>query len=111
MAGIADYRSHVQQVLENYGRHQPADDDVEMQVITDTVRDHYQLVCVGWYGQRRIYGCVLHIDIKGGKVWIQHDGTEVGIANELVALGVPKDSIVLGFHAPYKRPFTGYAVH
>ncbi|HDN27464.1 MAG TPA: hypothetical protein ENG03_10300 [Thioploca sp.] len=33
-------------------------------------------------------GCVLHIDIKDGKIWIQHDGIEVGIANELIALGV-----------------------
>ncbi|WP_279239774.1 element excision factor XisI family protein [Scytonema sp. UIC 10036] len=25
-------------------------------------------------------------------------------------LGVPKQDIVLGFHAPYKRKFTDYAV-
>ena len=24
--------------------------------------------------------------------------------------GIPKEDIVLGFHAPYKRPDTGYAV-
>jgi hypothetical protein len=28
----------------------------------------------------------------------------------LVALGVPKEDIVLAFHAPYKRPYTGFGV-
>ena len=37
---------------------------------------------VGWRGERRVYGCVIHIDIKEDKIWIQRDGTEVGIANE-----------------------------
>lgn len=45
-------------------------------------------------------GCVLHLDIKNSKIWIQHDGTEIGIANELVKLGVPKEDIVLAFHEP-----------
>jgi hypothetical protein len=54
-------------------------------------------------------GCVLHFDIKSGKIWIQHDGTEDSIADELVALGVPKNDIVLAYHAPYNRQFTEFA--
>jgi len=65
---------------------------------------------VGWCNNRRTYGCVLHIDLKNDKIWIQHDGTEIGMANELVALGVPKEDIVLAFHAPYKRPYTGFGL-
>ena len=42
-----------------------------------------------------IYGPVLHLDIIDNKIWIQQDGTEVGIANELVELGVPKQDIIL----------------
>lgn len=45
-----------------------------------------------------------------GKLWIQHDGTEDGIANRLVELGVPKSDIVLAFHPPYKRPYTDFAI-
>ena len=40
---------------------------------------------------------------------IQHDGTEVGVANELVELGVPKQSIVIGFHDPNARKLTEFA--
>ncbi|MFM6307282.1 MAG: element excision factor XisI family protein, partial [Dolichospermum sp.] len=36
--------------------------------------------------------------------------TEVGIANELVELGVPKEDIVLGFQLPSVRKYTDFAV-
>ncbi|WP_156331427.1 XisI protein [Planktothricoides sp. SR001] len=73
-------------------------------------QDHYQLLNVGWHGNRRVRGCVLQIDIKNEKIWIQHDGTEIGVANELVEWGVPKEDIILAYHAPYKRPYTGFGV-
>ena len=56
-----------------------------------------------------LVNAVLTVELKDGKLWIQHDGTEEGIANRLVENGVPKEHIVLAFHAPYKRPYTGYA--
>ncbi|MDD1428313.1 XisI protein, partial [Dolichospermum sp. ST_sed9] len=45
------------------------------------------------------------------KIWIQHDGTEVGIATLLLEKGVPKEDIVLGFHSPDMREFTEFATH
>ena len=83
---------------------------VEVQLVFDTVHDHYQLWYIGWQGEHRIRGCVLQVDIKDGKIWIQYDGTETGLACALVQAGVPKEDIVLAFHAPHKRPYTGYAV-
>jgi hypothetical protein len=50
------------------------------------------------------------MDLKGDKIWIQRDGTECGVANELVELGVPKEHIVLAYQPPYKRPYTAFAV-
>jgi hypothetical protein len=86
------------------------DNETEVQLIFDTERDRYQVVHLGWEEQRRVYGCIIHVDIKDGKIWIQRDGTEVGVANELVNAGVPKKDIVLAFQSPYKRQFTEYAV-
>jgi hypothetical protein len=108
MAKLEQYRQYVRQILEEYSHYRPAYGDVTMELIIDTERDHYQLMSIGWHQQRRIYGLLIHIDIKNEHIWIQHDGTEGGIANELVALGVPKEDIVLAFHAPYKRPYTGF---
>jgi hypothetical protein len=86
------------------------DDETEVQLILDLERNHYLLMLVGWHGQRREYGSLIHIDIKDEKIWIQSDGTEVGVANELVEAGVPQKDIVLGFKSPFKRQFTEYAV-
>ena len=60
---------------------------------------------VGWAGHRRVYGCVLHLDIINEKIWIQHNTTEIQIGQELVAIGIPID-IILGFQAPYLRKYT-----
>jgi acetyltransferase-like isoleucine patch superfamily enzyme len=73
-------------------------------------RDHYEVIHVGWDGVRRVHGAVVHIDISGGKVWIQYEGTSRPVADELVAAGIPREDIVLGFHPAELRPLTGYGV-
>ena len=110
MDKIIQYRQIVQQLLQGYAAIGNLDPEVETQIVFDTERDHYQLVNVGWKNRRRIYGCFLHIDIKDGKVWLQHNGTEYEVAEELAKLGIPKYDIVIGFHSPFKRQFTDYAV-
>jgi serine/threonine protein kinase len=110
MDRLEQYRDYIKQILKKYQQYTKADTKIEAQIIFDTEHDHYQLVYVGWDNQRRIYGCVLHIDIKNKKIWIQHNGTEANIADELIDLGVLKTDIVLGFHSPYKRQFTDFAV-
>jgi hypothetical protein len=109
MANLEQYRAHIEQLIREYGRYKPSYGEVEVQMIFDRENDHYQLCNVGWEGHQRVHGCVLHLDIKNDKIWIQHDGTEDGIADELVALGIPKDKIVLAYHAPYKRKYSGFA--
>ncbi|MCP4662360.1 MAG: XisI protein [bacterium] len=47
---------------------------------------------------------------NGEKVWIQYDGTDPGVARELVEAGIPREAIVLGFRPPHVRPHTGFAV-
>jgi hypothetical protein len=111
MVRVDEYPERVQQFIQQYADQKRASDNIETQVIFDTQHHHYQLVNVGWIENKRVYGCVLHIDVKGNKVWIQHNGTELPVAEELVALGIPEQAIVLGFHAPYKRPFTKFAVN
>lgn len=111
MDKLTQYRNYVQQLIEHYASYRPAYGDIEVETIFDTKQDHYQLLHVGWHDDQRIHGCTLHIDIKKGKIWIQHNGTENHIAQELIALGVPKEDIVLAFHPAYKRAYTGFAVN
>ena len=85
------------------------DGDIEYQILMDTERNHYQVTVLGWEGMKRIHGILVQIDIKAGLIWVQEDNTDYGVVDELEKSGISKDKIVLGFHAPYKRPYTGYA--
>jgi hypothetical protein len=114
---IEQYRQIIKQlILERAERrsHQPITPEgegIETQAVIDCDRDHYLLLHTGWRGNRRTHGCSLHLDIINGKIWIQHDGTEVGIATQLLEMGVPKGDIVLAFHSPYIRQFTEFSTH
>jgi XisI protein len=83
---------------------------IEEQVVFDTEHDRYLLIDVGWNQKEYVYGTLVHIDIKNGKVWIQRNNTEINLAERLVERGVPKENIVIGLHSPFMRQFSGYAV-
>jgi len=110
MKKLEKYRLLVKQVLEQYASYKFSEGEIEVMPVFDLERDHYQVVSTGWKGERRIYGCSVHIDLKDGKIWIQHDGTEIGFADELVKLGVAREDIVLAYHSPFMRQFDGFAV-
>ena len=110
MDSIENYRELVKQVIRRHAQHNPTFGDVRIETIFDEQQDHYELIETGWNDFDRIEGAVIHIDIINDKIWIQHDGTEYGVARELEELGVPRHDIVLGFHSPHKRQFTDYAV-
>jgi hypothetical protein len=84
--------------------------EITSEAIFDRQRDRYLLMMVGWEGYRRVHSPLLHVDIQGGKFWIQHDGTEEGIARRLVAAGVPKERIVLAWNPAEVRKYGEYAV-
>jgi XisI protein len=108
---VEQYRQHICQLLTERAQRittPVAADEYEVQTLFDRQHDHYQLLHVGWRNNKRSFGCILHLDIKQGKIWIQHDGTETGIANQLVELGVPKQDIILAFHEPEVRQFTEF---
>jgi XisI protein len=97
-------------VLQEYLEFLGSDPESELQLIIDKNNHHYLLLEAGWHKNQRIYGSIIHLDIINNKIWIQQDGTEVGIANELVDLGVPHHQIVLGFKTLERRKITDFAV-
>lgn len=111
MGKIENYRQYIKQILSKYGNYKYSYGEVETQAIFDTEGDHYQIVNVGWENKKRVYGCSIHLDLKGEKIWIQHNSTDIDIGEELVNLGVKKEDIIIGFHPPYLRQFTDYAVN
>lgn len=110
MDKLETYRKKIRDVLKEYVNIFYANANIENYAAFDPETDQYIIVSVGWGKDGRIHGCLIHVGIIDGKVWVQRDGTEDGIANELVQAGIPKEDIVLGFHEPDVRQYTGFAV-
>lgn len=109
MDTLNTYRKTVRDVLARYIDIRYAFGEIRNEAVFDEQNDRYLVVSVGWDRPRRVHSCLLHVDIQDGKVWIQEDNTEDGIALELEEAGIPKADIVLGFHEPEVRQYTEYA--
>jgi hypothetical protein len=109
MDTLSEDRRLIETILTEHASIPYAHGRIDRLTVFDRERDHYLLVISGW-DDRRVHGCVVHVDLIDGKFWIQRDGTEDGIAGDLERAGVPKGRIVLGFREPKVRPYTGYAV-
>ena len=108
MEGL-NYSELVQTILKHHVQNR-LNSKTEVHLIFDTERDRYQVLNIGWQDLTRVFGCIIYVEIKDGKIWIERDGTEIGFANELVEVGVPKHDIVLAYKALYRRKFTEFAV-
>ncbi len=103
------YRRIIESILSEYTKIPYAYGDIQTEAVFDREHDRYLLVNTGWDLGQRVHGCLVHADLIDGKFWIQRDGTEHGIAKELVAAGVPKEHIVLAFKPIEMRRYTEYA--
>ena len=111
MDKLEHYRQIIKQILDKYVNIVPVNlPDVENELICDEKQDRYQLMRIGFENNKRVHYCVFHFDIKNGKIWIQQDTTDIPVAQLLLDADVPKEDIVLAFHAPYRRELSGYAV-
>jgi hypothetical protein len=110
MDRLNDYRRIIRQVLTEYAQYKPANGEIDPELVAGPERDHFELLHVGWDGAQRVHGPVIHIDIIGDKVWIQYDGTNRPVADELMAAGIPQQDIVLAWHPRELRHLTGFAV-
>lgn len=105
-----NYQKLIKEILLEHTKYKPAFGDIDPRVLFDDERESYALLDIGWDGDEYVHGAVIHVELIGDKIWIQYDGTEEGIATDLLEAGVPKEQIVLGFRPPEIRPYTGFAV-
>ncbi len=110
MEKLAQYRQIIKDVLIPYTQIPYSHGELICKPVFDEAHDSYILITLGWDNKTRVHGCLVHLDIIDGKIWVHRDETEDGVTYELVDAGIPKDQIVLGFHPANVRPYTGYAI-
>lgn len=110
MDKLTKYRTIIKNTLQSYSQYNQSSSEMEIQTIFDEERDHYQVVILGWEQEKWLHYCLIHIDIKSDKIWIQLNMTEKDIAQDLVDLGIQKKDIVISFHPPLMRKLTSYAL-
>lgn len=110
MGTLEHWRRILEKTLQYYADLPYRYGDVRTEVVVSRDHNHFFLIREGWNGSKRIHGMVVHAEIRDSKIWVHYDGIEGSITADLVSAGVPKDHIVLAFHAPEVREHTGYAV-
>ena len=110
MNTVEAYRKLIENIFSTWQKWPGRDAQIEVIPVTDTENDRYFLITQGWDRVKRIHSLLAHIDIIEGKIWIQEDNTEKGIASDLLAAGVPKDSIVLAFQHTKPRRWSDFAL-
>ena len=110
MDTVDKYREKIKSILADYVSVPYSIGDIESKLIISDDEKNYLVMTSGWQNKKRVHGCIVHLEIIDNKIWIHRDGTEHGIANDLVDTGIPKNNIVLGFHPANIRPYTEFAV-
>ena len=100
MGTIETYQAIVKQVISHYAQLRPSHGDIRLDPVLDETRDRYALMQVGWDRGRRVRGNLIYITLEDGKVYIEYDGMECGITQNLIDRGIPENDIVLAF-LPY----------
>ena len=111
MDSLNSDRKIIRKVLSDLAAIPYAYGDLEKRVMFDEGTNNYAVITLGWEQDgRRAHGCLVHVEIHDdGKIWIQRDGTEDGVAVDFLAAGIPRGRIVLGFHSPERRQHTEFA--
>jgi len=94
--------------VENY---QSENSPVQHKMVIDKEHQRYLMTLIGWENEYKfVYSIIFHLEIIDGKVWFQHNGTDILIDEELIKRGIPKKDMWIGFNPKYANEYEGYGV-
>jgi len=67
MDTLENYRQLIRKILTDYAQVPYAYGEVQIEPVFDRENDRYLLMIVGRENDRRVHGCLVHIDILNGK--------------------------------------------
>ena len=109
-ATLAQYQQAIASVFQEWENLPAAGSSFRIVGVLDNPRNRYLLEHVEQGDAAPVARTLAYLEISQGKIWVQVDNTEVGIATQLVAAGIPKSQIVLGFYPPAMRQLGEFAL-
>ena len=112
MDKITRYQNIILQFLNHYMTETKigsSNSDVKHRILADRENNSFQLLTIGWRNHDYKFGPIFHFDIINEKIWMQCNNTEWEVVDDLMAAGVDRQDIVLGFVPPHARHFSGFA--
>jgi hypothetical protein len=115
MDKVIHYRKLLKQIfreqedLEKRAANSDSQSQVEAVFSIDEEHDTYSLLQFGWTKNGRVKALTAFARLRDGKIYIEEDWTQEGIADELMRRGVPSGDIVIAFHPPEMRQYTEFA--
>ena len=111
MDRIAKFQEVLVSVLRDYQPRFVNDTGTEVQVVADTTSNYYQLFRHGWtHDDQFLHYAIFSLRIRDGKIWLLDNRSDVDITEDLMAKGVRREEIVLGFIPEGERVATGFGV-
>ena len=110
MDTLDHYKIIIERILGEHLEQIPPEDEIEVFALSDKEQGHFMILEIGWQPPRRIYNIIFHIALKDGKIWVEQDMTEYGVARELIEAGISSDDIELGFQPAEMRPHIDWTV-
>lgn len=111
MDRLEHYRKSITTLLKQYAdsMSKNPESEVEIEIVFDPENDRYLLLNVGWRGAKRVHHCLFHFDIKGEKIWLQENNTDIEVDQDLQEMGISQQEVVVGFHHPSVREYSDFA--
>jgi hypothetical protein len=103
------YRQILQQVVEHHAAMPAEPAHIESLPICDPIHGDYLLMDVDRSPKGGPGAIVIHLRLKDGKVLIECDGIEYGIAQDLIEAGVLPEDIVFSFYSNEHEPYSQMA--
>lgn len=83
---------------------------LESQVIIDEAKKHFMLMVIGWNKETYKHYALFHFELKGEKIWVHQNNSNIDLAAFFTENDIPKSDIVLGFLMPEERELSDYGV-
>lgn len=100
---LKSYAQILSEVVREWGETGASLHPIDTEVICDLQSGNFLLIGVGWRKEARVHSMYFHARIREAKIWIEWDGIDPSIIEELLQRGIPRDAMVFGFLHPSMR--------